>query len=225
MFDVGPVNKYSVSTECSPQLHHQGSDSVPSQLTKIWGCCQQRLWFLVPHLSWGTALLSVLTALTENIALGRELLFPGCAFRRRWKTAHVVIRTGFWCFLLLVSQKYQEISLFRGRDIGKNRKKCLVQGVSHSITTNSTVPQSIFLSPMVSQCLQMILRFIFHQHKLSICATPILNRSHTDYKELFSFTELQLLGEITLMITKRFIISDVEVFSLSLSRVKYIGMK
>lgn len=136
-------------------------------------CCQQRFVLLVAAFVWGTALLSAWISLTENIALGKEPLFPGYTLIRKWKTAHVVIRTGFWCFRLLVSQKYQEISLFKGRYRFKKQGKIFSpRGSKASFNLSQFNSSSVFL--LISHDLPVVsddcLRFISDQHKVNRCA-------------------------------------------------------
>lgn len=121
MCQVGPANTQylqNVSTPASPS-------GVPSYLAMIFMCCQQRFVFLVAaFIMRNSSFFSVWISLTQNIALGNELLFPGYNFIRKWEIAHVVTRRGFWCFHLLVSQKYQETTgLFRDRYHWKKKNK------------------------------------------------------------------------------------------------------
>lgn len=154
-----------------PLFLQEGSDSVPSYLTDFC-VCQQRLVLLVAAFEWGTALLSAWISLTENIALGKKPLFPGYTLIRKWKTAHVVIRTGFWCFRLFVSQKYQEISLFKGRYRFKKQGKIFSpRGSKASFNLRQFYSSSVFL--LISLDLPVVsddcLRFISHQHKVNRC--------------------------------------------------------
>lgn len=114
-------SKYSVSAECvhpyftirCPVTFNHDFHVLSAEICVLSGCIyhEKQLFF------------SVWISLTQNIALGNELLFPGYIFMRKWERAHVVTRRGFWCFHLLVSQKYQETGLFRDRYHWKKKKK------------------------------------------------------------------------------------------------------
>lgn len=95
----------------------------PSHLTVIFICCQQRFVLLVAAFFMRKRSSLCMHFFDSKYCFRQELLFPGYTLIRKWKTAHVVIRTGFWCFHLLVSQQYQEISLFKGRYRRKKQGK------------------------------------------------------------------------------------------------------
>ena len=45
----------SICRVCPPLLHHQGSDTVPSHLTMIFMCCQQRFVFFMAEFDQGNS--------------------------------------------------------------------------------------------------------------------------------------------------------------------------